>query len=144
MTSQMGNRLEEAAVHLREQGERVRAFQAETEQRSTTVVSKDRMVSATVNGAGRLTALAIRGSRYRSMSSAELASTVMETVNSAWESAAAQTMAAARALLPADLESAGVTVDGTIDLTDFVDRAMNRVGDSTVWRQDRPTRGGES
>ncbi|MFY1632217.1 YbaB/EbfC family nucleoid-associated protein [Solwaraspora sp. WMMB335] len=123
--------LETAMARLREQGERIREFQAETAARTTTVHSKDRMVSVTVGGRGRLTELVIKGNRHRSMPPAELASVVMETVNAALEQASTEAMRAARALMPGGLEPDGLSPDGNIDMAGFMDGALSRLDDPT-------------
>ena len=56
MSFQMYDRLEAAAAQLREQQEKILGAQAELAAMTTTVVSKNRMVSVTVGGDGTLTA----------------------------------------------------------------------------------------
>lgn len=135
--------IEQAAAELREHGQRIAGFQAELARRSTTVVSKDRMVTATVGGTGKLTALSIKGNRYRMMPPAELANVVMETVNAALEQASAETMAAAQALMPAGFgESDGVGLDGSIDLEEFMKSALDKINSTGLQWSDIPTERG--
>ncbi len=142
MTFPMDDYLEQAAAALREQGERIAGFQAELAQRSTTVVSKDRMVTATVGGTGKLTALAIKGNRYRMMAPAELANVVMETVNAALEQASTETMAAAQALMPGGFGADGVGLDGSIDLEEFMKSALDKINSTGLqWSDNPPGRG---
>ena len=129
MTYSMHEQIEQAATELRQQGERIQGFQAELARRSTTVVSKDRMVSATVSGAGKVTALSIKGNRYRMMPPAELANIVMETVNAALEQASAETMAAARTLMPSGFGADGVGADGIVDIEELMKAAMEKIND---------------
>lgn len=136
MTSPLDDQLEQALAELREQGERIRGFQAELAQHSTTVVSKDRLVTATVGGNGRLTALSFKGNRYRTMSSAELAKLLMETVNSALEQASKTTMEAAQALMPTGLDIDGVSLDGDLNIDEFLNVALKKV-DGMQWFDDR-------
>lgn len=138
MTYSMHDQIEQAAAELREQGERIQGFQADLARRSTTVVSKDRMVEATVSGAGKLTALSIKGNRYRMMPPAELANVVMETVNAALEQASAETMAAAQALMPSGFGAGGVGADGIIDIEEFMKAAMDKINDPGLRWHDGP------
>jgi DNA-binding protein YbaB len=138
MAFSMHDQLEQAAAELREQGERIRGFQAELERRSTTVVSKDRMVTVTVAGTGKVTELSIKGNRYRMMPPAELANVVMETVNAALEQASSETMAAARTLMPSDFGAGGVGADGIIDIEEFMKTAMEKINGSGLRWHDAP------
>lgn len=142
MTFPMHDHIEQAAAQLREQGERIQGFHEELTRRSTTVVSKDRMVTATVGGTGKLTALSIKGNRYRVMPPAELANVVMETVNAALEQASTDTMAAARALLPAGFDAGGVGLDGSLDLEEFMKSALEKINSTGLqWSDNPPGRG---
>jgi DNA-binding protein YbaB len=132
MTYSMHDQIEQAAAELRAQGERIMGFQEDLARRSTTVVSKDRLVEATVNGAGRLTALAIKGNRYRMMSPAELSNVVLETVNAALEKASAETMAAAKALMPSAFSGGGMDAEGSIDLEELMKEAMQKINDPAL------------
>lgn len=138
MTYSMHDQIEQAAAELRAQGERILGFQEDLARRSTTVVSKDRMVEATVNGAGKLTALAIKGNRYRMMSPAELSNVVMETVNAALEKASTETMVAAKALMPSAFSGGGVGEDGSLDLEEFMKEAMQKINDPSLRWHDGP------
>ena len=138
MAFSLEDQIEQAAAELREQGERIRSFQAGLEQRSTTVVSKDRMVTVTVNGTGKLTALSIKGNRYRTMSSAELGNIVLETVNQALEKVAAETMATVNSLMPSGLATTGMGADGTVDVDELVKAAMEKINDPALRWTDGP------
>ena len=137
MTYSVDDQIEQAMAELREQGQRILDFQAELNRRATTVESKDRMVSATVNGSGRLTALSIKGNRYRMMPPAELANLVLETVNAALEKASAETMAAAKALMPTG-RGDGIDADGNLDLDELMKTAMEKINDPALRWLDGP------
>jgi DNA-binding protein YbaB len=132
MAFALDDQIERATAELREQGERIRNFQAGLQQQATTVVSKDRMVTVTVNGTGKVTELSIKGNRYRTMPAAELSNLVRETVNQALEKASAETMAAARALMPGDFGSFGIGDDGTVDIDRLLKVAMDKVDDPAL------------
>jgi DNA-binding protein YbaB len=138
MTYSVDDQIEQAAAELREQGRRIMDFQAELDRRSTTVESKDRMVSATVNGSGRLTGLSIKGNRYRMMPPAELANLVLETVNAALDKASAETMAAAKALMPGSFGGDGMDADGNLDLEQLMKTAMEKINDPALRWLDTP------
>ncbi len=127
MSFQTYEQLEAAMTRLREQEERIRGFQAARAEARTTVVSKDRMVTVTVGGEGRVTDLVIKGNRHRSMSSAQFSSTLMETVNSALEQAATEAMQAARGLLPASTNLAGLDQNGKVDISALFNSVLANV-----------------
>jgi DNA-binding protein YbaB len=102
MTAPMHDRLEAALTELREQQEKIKTFNAVQREQRTTILSKNRMVSATVNSSGRLVELAFKGNRYRNLAPAELASLVIETITRAQDAAEEKVRAAAGALLPTE------------------------------------------
>jgi DNA-binding protein YbaB len=84
--------------------------------------SKDRMVTATVDGQGRLVELKLTGTRYRQLAPAELAARIARTVRSAQDDAARTAATALAELLPAGL---GFPVDGGLDLGAMFDTAVS-------------------
>ena len=83
--------------------------------------SKDRMVTATVDGRGRLVDLDLAGTRYRRLAPAELTARIVETVRAAQEDAAHATATMLTGLLPDGL---GMPVDGEFDLEAMFDAAV--------------------
>ncbi len=83
------------------------ATQEKVEQSTGSARSKNRLVSASVDARGKLTALTFHSSAYRSMAQAELAALVMETVREAQAEAESQVRAAVGAGFPAALPSLG-------------------------------------
>ncbi|WP_225943699.1 YbaB/EbfC family nucleoid-associated protein [Nocardiopsis terrae] len=65
-------------------------------------VSKDRMVSATVNARGEIAELRFHTDKYRSMAPAELASAVTEVIERARRDVAQKVSEAMRGLVPGD------------------------------------------
>ena len=102
MTTPMYNRLEAALTELREQQEKIREFNTVQKEQRTTILSKNRMVSVTVDSAGRLTDLALKGNRYRNLAPAELASVIKETITRAQVAAEQAVRQAASGLLPGE------------------------------------------
>lgn len=99
MTTPMHDRLEAALTELREQQEKIRQFNTVQKEQRTTILSKNRMVSATVDSAGRLTDLAFKGNRWRNLAPAELASVVKEAITRAQAAAEALVHEAATGLM---------------------------------------------
>ncbi|MDN3358994.1 YbaB/EbfC family nucleoid-associated protein [Actinomadura sp. DC4] len=84
--------------------------------------SKDRMVTATVDGQGRLVELKLTGTRYRQLAPVELAARIARTVRSAQDDAARTAATALAELLPAGL---GLPIDGGLDLGAMFDTAVS-------------------
>ena len=102
MTTPMHNRLEAALTELREQQEKIRHFNTAQKEQRTTILSKNRMVSVTVDSGGRLTELVFKGNRYRNLAPAELASVVKDTISRAQVAAEEAVRGAASGLLPGE------------------------------------------
>jgi DNA-binding protein YbaB len=84
--------------------ERISAAQTELTAQRTVRVSKDKMVTATVDGSGRLVSLKLRGTKFRSLPAEKLCEHIVETVAAAQDEAVTKMMAAATALLPRTLD----------------------------------------
>jgi DNA-binding protein YbaB len=114
--------LDDAIVDLRAEQERIKAA---TEHMSTitgSAVSKDRVVTATVDSQGRLVDLKLAGTRYRKLAPAELTASIVATVRQAQEDAAGAAATALSGLLP---EGLGLPVGGELDLDAMFDAAVN-------------------
>jgi hypothetical protein len=84
--------------------------------------STDRMVTATVDGQGRLVDLKLTGKRYRQLAPAELTGRIVETVRAAQEDAARQAANALADILPPGL---GLPIGGELDLGAMFDAAVS-------------------
>lgn len=125
MSSPLFNQMENALADLREQQERIRQAQERAEQETTTVSSKDRSISATVDHRQRLTGLKFSGTRYRTMAPAELASKIVELVRQAQDEANQKSIAVYSAMAPAGFGSALTEmVNGEFDLDEMFDEAV--------------------
>jgi DNA-binding protein YbaB len=114
----------EAIADLRAEQSRI---QAATEQMSSitgSAVSKDRVVTATVDSQGRLVDLKLAGTRYRKLAPAELTASIVATVREAQDDAARAAATTLSGLLPAGL---GLPVDGDFDLEAMFDAAVSAV-----------------
>lgn len=125
MSWPMQDQMEKAISDLRAQQERLRTFQTELNEMSLTVLSKNRMVEATVNSSGTLTALAFKGNRYRTLAPAELAKLVVETVTQAQTEARTAMLAKAAALMPGSLRMPDFG-SGGLDLDEMFDSAIEQ------------------
>jgi DNA-binding protein YbaB len=113
--------LNAAITDLRAEQARI---QAATEQMSSvtgSAVSKDRVVTVTVDSQGRLVDLKLAGTRYRKLAPAELTASIVATVREAQDDAARAAASALSGLLPDGL---GMPVDGDFDLEAMFDAAV--------------------
>lgn len=114
MTNPLQERIEIAMAELEIQRAKIRDLEKSMATTTATAQSENRMVTATVDRAGKLTELRFEGKRYRTIAPAELASIVVETVQSAQSQVSQQAMAMASSLLPPGLDvfGAGLSPDG--------------------------------
>jgi DNA-binding protein YbaB len=89
--------------------------------------SKDRMVTATVDGQGRLVDLTLAGNRYRQLAPGELASRIVATIRSAQDDAVRTTTGLLNEVLPPGL---GLPVGGDLDLDAMFDAAVASISGS--------------
>jgi DNA-binding protein YbaB len=113
--------LNEAIVDLRAEQARIQAATEEMSSITGSAVSKDRMVTATVDSQGRLVDLKLEGTRYRKLPPAELTARIVATVREAQDDAARAAASALSGLLPDGL---GLPVDGDFDLEAMFDAAV--------------------
>jgi DNA-binding protein YbaB len=110
-----------AMADLRAEQARIQAATERMTSVSGSASSKDKMVTATVDGQGRLVELKLAGTRYRQLAAGELTARIVATVRSAQEEAARATASVLSGLLPAGL---GMPVDGELDLKAMFDAAV--------------------
>ncbi|MFB9835386.1 YbaB/EbfC family nucleoid-associated protein [Actinoallomurus acaciae] len=122
MSEPMEFDMQQAIAELRAEQVRIQAAGERMTKVTGTATSKDRMVTATVDGQGRLTGLRLAGTRYRGLAPAELCTRIVSTVRAAQEDAARETASALTGLLPPGL---GVPVDGDFDLDAMFDAAVS-------------------
>ena len=128
MSAPLHDSVAAAVAELREQHERIRTAHDRLEQQSTTVTSKDRMITATVDSKQRLTALKLSGTRYRNLAPAELTTRIMEVVNSAQDESAGKSMAMIAELAPAEFGAdLGAVFTGDLDLEGMFAEAIRTI-----------------
>jgi DNA-binding protein YbaB len=114
--------LEHAIADLRAEQARIRAATDHMAKLTGSATSKDRMVTATVDGQGRLVGLKLTGTNYRRLAPAELTSRIVDTVRAAQDDAARASASALAGLLPDGLD---LPADGEFDLTAMFDAAVS-------------------
>ena len=125
MSAHLHNEMESALAELRAQQARIRELHDRIENQCTTMRSKDRMITATVDNSNRLIELELSGSRYRSLAPAELAARIVETVRSAQDAAASTVKDVLTELIPGGFgPGLGALVNGDFDLDRMFDEAV--------------------
>ncbi|GLZ02006.1 YbaB/EbfC family nucleoid-associated protein [Actinoplanes sp. NBRC 103695] len=108
---------------LADEQHKLAEFQRKMSEASTVVDSPNRMVSATFDGRGELVKLTFNNTRYRTMSAAELATTLMDTIKRGRAAAFSQIdQLAGREVLPGI--DFGQLAAGNLDLNEVVGTIM--------------------
>jgi len=136
MSSPLHDQMESALANLRFQQEKIREFGVAMAGRTTSVTSKDRMLSVAVDSNGRLVEMKFRGNRYRSLAPAELASLIIDTVAKAQETASREALDAVAELVPDAFQLARLK-SGELDLDEMFDAAV-RLAEQPVVAADAP------
>ncbi|MBB5152469.1 DNA-binding protein YbaB [Saccharopolyspora phatthalungensis] len=117
--------METALQELQSQQKRIREAQEQVEKETTSFRTKDRMITATVDHRQRLTGLKLSGSRYRSLAPAELASRIVEAVQTAQDEAAKKSMDVFNQLAPTGVGlPIGEIFNGDFDLKQMFEEAV--------------------
>jgi DNA-binding protein YbaB len=114
--------LEHAMADLRAEQARIMAATDQLTKLTGSATSKDRVITATVDGQGRLLELKLTGTNYRRLAPAELTARIADTVRAAQDDAARASASALAGLLPDGL---GLPADGEFDLTAMFDAAVS-------------------
>jgi DNA-binding protein YbaB len=113
--------LNAAITDLRAEQARIQAATERMSSITGSAVSKDRAVTVTVDHQGRLVDLKLAGERYRRLPPAELAASIVATVQQAQDEATREAMTTLSGLMPDGL---GMPVGGDLDLEAMFDAAM--------------------
>jgi DNA-binding protein YbaB len=100
MTNPMHERFEQAMAEFEAKKAAITDFQQNMATAETTVTSKNRAVSATVDGRGEISAIKFVTTSYRTMAPAELANLLVETIRAAQTEAREKTYGMVEGLLP--------------------------------------------
>jgi DNA-binding protein YbaB len=123
MFAPLHNEMTSALSELRAQQEKIADAVGRLQEVTTTSSTKDNMVSATVDGQGKLVELSFRGRRWRDLAPKELAAKIVEVVTDAQGKAFAATAGVMSDLVPAGLDIERLREVGP-DLESMFDDAM--------------------
>jgi DNA-binding protein YbaB len=104
MYAPLHNEMTSALSELRAQQEKIADAVGQLQEVTTTSSTKDNMVSATVDGQGRLVEMSFRGRRWRDLAPKELAAKIVEVVTDAQGKAFAATAGVMSDLVPAGMD----------------------------------------
>jgi DNA-binding protein YbaB len=93
-----------ALSELRAQQEKIAGAVSRLQAVTTSSSTKDKMVTAAVDGQGKLVELSFRGRRWRDLAPKELAAKIVEVVGDAQDKASAETAGVMSDLVPAGLD----------------------------------------
>ncbi|GAB2847466.1 hypothetical protein GCM10027176_58850 [Actinoallomurus bryophytorum] len=122
MSNPQGFDLEHAIADLRAEQARIKEATEHMVSLTGSAMSKDRMITATVDSRGRLVDLKLEGTRYRKLAPAELTTRIVDVVREAQEDAARTAANALSGLLPDGL---GMPADGDFDIEAMFDAAVS-------------------
>lgn len=123
MSSPLHNQIEQAYAELERSQAALAGVQEELDGAQTTVTSKNRAVTVTVNSRGDLVDLKFLTRSYRTMPSAELATLLIDTVAEARAKAQAAVAATFQSVLPAGMSALDM-INGTVDFDSMMREAI--------------------
>jgi DNA-binding protein YbaB len=127
MFSSFENQMTEAMRELRDKQGEIASALGKLHEATATATSKDRVLTATVDGQGKLTELAFNGKRWREMAPKELGAKIVEVVAEAQEQAARKTSELMGGLVPSGFDLEQLRTVGP-DLESMIDEAVADVG----------------
>jgi DNA-binding protein YbaB len=116
--------LAEATAELRRQQERLQAVSSQVEENKTKVMSKDGMITVTVEN-GRVSSITFNTTKFRRMAPAELGSALVQVIGQAQAQATEQVMSAYREFMPSGFGLDGL-LSGESDFNAMFDDAVRR------------------
>ena len=123
MSSPLHNQIEQAYAELERQKDALADVQAQLAGVSTTVTSKNRALTVTVDARGAVTAIKFLTGGYRQMAGPELAGLLIETMDQARNEAMARTVAQFQSILPDSMPLHDM-VEGRVDLDGILRDAL--------------------
>ena len=127
MFSPLHNELTEALQGLRAQQDKIATAVGKLGEVTATAATKDRTITATVDGQGTLTELTFQGRRWREMAPQELGAKIVEVVAEAQREAAGTTNELIAGLTPPGLDLEQLRANGP-DIDAMIDSAIQDVG----------------
>jgi DNA-binding protein YbaB len=104
MSAPLHDGMASALSELRAQQEKIAGAVSRLQAVTTSSSTKDKMVTAAVDGQGKLVELSFRGRRWRDLAPKELAAKIVEVVGDAQDKASAETAGVMSDLVPAGLD----------------------------------------
>lgn len=123
MSAPHQNHVEEALEELRRQRERLAKARRDMTDRATSVSSKDRMVSVTVDGRGAITQISFGSTKFRRMAPAELGAVLVDTINAARQAALNEVAEKFQPMFPDSLKVKNL-LSGKLDIDQMFADAM--------------------
>ncbi|GIF25616.1 DNA-binding protein YbaB [Actinoplanes tereljensis] len=123
MSSPLHNQIEQAYAEMERQRLALEDVQSELAGTSTTVTSKNRALTVTVDARGAVTGIKFLTSGYRTMAGPELAALLVETMETARDEAMAKTVASFQSILPDSLPLRDM-MEGRVDFDGILNDAL--------------------
>lgn len=127
MFSPLHNEMAGVMQDLRAKQEQIAAAYGKLEEVTASASTKDRNVTATVDGRGRLTDLSFRGQRWRELAPKELCAKIIEVVADAQEQVAVETGELMAGLVPDGVDLERLRESGP-DLDAMIESAIQDAG----------------
>ncbi|MFK3979269.1 YbaB/EbfC family nucleoid-associated protein [Micromonospora sp. NPDC050397] len=123
MSSPLHNQIEQAYAELERSQAALAGVQEELDGAETTVTSKNRAITVTVNSRGDLVDIKFLTRSYRTMPAAELATLLIDTIAEARAKAQAAVAATFQSVLPAGMSALDM-INGTVDFDSMMREAI--------------------
>ncbi|MGW4462617.1 YbaB/EbfC family nucleoid-associated protein [Micromonospora sp. NBC_01796] len=123
MSSPLHNQIEQAYAELERSQAALAGVQEELAGAQTTVTSKNRAITVTVDSRGDLVDIKFLTRSYRTMPSAELATLLIETIAEARTKAQAAVAATFQSVLPTGMSALDM-INGTVDFEEMMREAI--------------------
>jgi DNA-binding protein YbaB len=117
--------LAEATAELRRQQERLQAVSTRLEEVKTKVMSKDGMITVTLDSQGSVSSVAFNTTKFRRMAPAELGAALVQVIKQAQTQARDEVMSAYRSFLPSGMGLDDL-LSGKGDFNSMFDDAVRR------------------
>ncbi|HWB37736.1 MAG TPA: YbaB/EbfC family nucleoid-associated protein [Rugosimonospora sp.] len=127
MSTPMHDEVERIQAEYEERKRAIAGLQQSLGSQATTVQSKNRELSVTMDANGQVTEVKFLSGRYRSMSGAELGALVVDTIRQARRQCLESVAAAYRTVLPAGLPLMDV-LNGSTDIERLMDEWFDAAG----------------
>ncbi|MFD5226092.1 YbaB/EbfC family nucleoid-associated protein [Microbacterium sp. NPDC058342] len=125
-----GEELEQMIAEMAETQASIAGVEKQLSELSATVVSKDRLVSATVDAQGAISELKLSGQSWREMSAKELTTKIIDAVTQAQHDVAERSAALLAGIAPEGIDPMSGLPDG-IDMESMMTGLLSQFGSVT-------------